>query len=161
MIWLCRRAAREGGGVTRSTDGCLPCALEDAAPESVVFRDDRWAAEIPTGLEAPGWFFLRLRRHADGFAGLTDDERAAFGDACARLEAAIRTATGAARVYFMSFGENHTHFHYLVIARGDGVDPSWRGAAIVSHLAELKDPAAALAVAGRVRDAYLPATPTT
>ena len=145
----------------RTVDGCLPCALENAAPESVVFRDGRWAAEIPSGLEAPGWYFLRLRRHAEGFAGLTGSERAEFGDVCSRLEAAIRTTTGAPKVYFMSFGESHTHFHYLVIARGDGIEPSWRGAAIVSHLAELKDPDAALRVAGLVRDAYLPAISAT
>jgi len=147
--------------VTPSTVGCLPCALEDAAPESVVFRDDVWSGEIPTGLEAPGWYFLRLRRHADGFAGLSDDELAGFGDACRRLDAAVRAATGAPKVYFMTFGENHTHFHHLVIARTDGIEPSWRGAAIVSHLAELRDPDAALAVAARVRDAYVPAPSTT
>ena len=140
--------------------GCLPCALEDAAPEAIVLRDETWSCEIPPNLEAPGWYFLRLRRHAEGWAGLTPDEAAGFGQVSQRIEAAIRAATGVEKVYFMSFGENHPHFHYLVIARPLDLEPAARGAAIVAHFSEFRDPEASLEVAARVRDAVAHASPT-
>lgn len=140
-------------------DGCLPCALEDAPAEAIVMRDDAWSCEIPTGFEAPGWYFLRLRRHANGWAELSTDEAAEFGAVSKRLDAAIRAATGVTNVYFMAFGENHPHFHYLVIARPTDLERSSRGAAIVSHLAELRDPVAALEVAAHIREAVLTSAP--
>ena len=142
------------------TGGCTPCALEEAPPDAIVLRDETWSAEIPTGLEAPGWYFLRLRRHAEGWNGLSTEEAAGFGAVATRLEAAIRSATGVGKVYFMSFGENHPHFHYLVIARPVDLDPAARGAAIVSHFPEFRDPEASLEVAARVRDAVALASPT-
>lgn len=142
-------------------EGCLPCALEDAADEAVVMRDDTWSCEIPTGLEAPGWYFLRLRRHAEGWPDMSADEVAGFGGVAQRLDAAIREATGVEKVYFMSFGENHTHFHYLVIARPLDLAAGSRGAAIVSHFAEFRDPQGSIEVAARVRDAFVLTAPTT
>ncbi|MEO8263088.1 MAG: hypothetical protein ABI566_11015 [Pseudolysinimonas sp.] len=142
-----------------AVNGCGPCALEQADDDAIVWRDDVWSCEIPTGLEAPGWFFLRLRRHAEGWAELTADEAAAFGAVSQRLETAIREATGAPKVYFMSFGENHPHFHFLVIARPADLEPDSRGAAIVAHLGDFKDPAASLEVAARVREAFALASP--
>ena len=141
-------------------DGCIPCALEDAAAESIVLRDETWSVEIPPGLEAPGWYFLRLRRHAEGWNGLTPEEAAGFGAVSQRLEAAIRSATGVEKVYFMSFGENHPHFHYLVIARPLELDATARGAAIVARLSEFRDPQGSLEVATHVRDAVALASPT-
>ncbi len=142
-------------------EGCTPCGLEDAVPESIVLRDDTWSCEIAPGLEAPGWYFLRLRRHAEGWNGLSAEEAAGFGSVSQRLEVAIREATGVQKVYFMSFGENHPHFHYLVIARPRDLAPASRGAAIVSHFAEYRDPAASLEVAALVRDAVAHASPST
>ncbi len=133
--------------------GCLPCALEQAPNESIVLRDDTWSCEIPTGLEAPGWYFLRLRRHAEGWAELSADEAGGFGETARRVEAAIMVATGTEKVYFMSFGEHHPHFHYLVIARPLDLEPAARGASIISHLSDFRDPSASLEVAARVRDA--------
>ena len=141
-------------------EGCVPCALEDASPEAIVLRDEIWSCEIPPNLEAPGWYFLRLRRHAEGWTGLTADEAAGFGAVSQRLEAAIRAATGVEKVYFMSFGENHPHFHYLVIARPLDLEPAARGAAIVSHFSEFRDPGASLEVAAHVRDAVAHASST-
>lgn len=143
-----------------AVEGCVPCALEDADADAIVLRDETWSCEIPPGLEAPGWFFLRLRRHAEGWAGLTPGEAAGFGAVSQRVDAAIRAATGVEKVYFMNFGENHPHFHYLVIARPLDLEPAARGAAIVSQFSEFRDPAASLEVAARVRDAVATASPT-
>jgi len=130
---------------------CLPCSLENADPDAVVYRDDTWACEVVNGYEAPGWYFLRLRRHSEGWGGLTTDEAAGFGVVSQRVAAAIQKATGAATVYFMSFGENYPHFHFLVIARPEGLPSESRGAAILATRAENLDPTASLEVAEKVR----------
>ena len=139
---------------------CLPCDLESAEATSVVFRDDTWSCGVAAGYDVPGWFILRLRRHAEGWSGLSGDEAAGFGTVSQRVAAAVREATGAPTVYFMSFGENYPHFHFLVIARPEGLAPEHRGAGILALREAKRDPVASLTVAADVRTALLhqPAT---
>ena len=132
---------------------CLPCDLETAEAATVVHRDDTWSCEVADGYDVPGWFLLRLRRHAEGWAGLTPDEAAGFGVVSQQIASALQQATGAPTVYFLSFGENYPHFHFLVIARPPGLAPEQRGAGILALRAEHRDRAAALAVATDVRAA--------
>lgn len=136
---------------------CLPCTLESADPAAVVYRDDTWACEVVDGYEVPGWYFLRLRRHSEGWSGLTSDEAAGFGAVSQRVATAIQKATGAPTVYFMSFGENYPHFHFLVIARPEGLSAESRGAAILATRAENLDRVAALQVAEKVRGSLVKA----
>jgi diadenosine tetraphosphate (Ap4A) HIT family hydrolase len=137
---------------------CLPCDLEAADSAAIVYRDDDWACEVADGYEVPGWFFLRLRRHAEGWSEPTVAELADFGPVSQRISAAIQSATSATNVYFLSFGENYPHFHFLVIARDAEVPPASRGAAILSLRAEGLDIAESRVVAARVRDALVSAT---
>jgi diadenosine tetraphosphate (Ap4A) HIT family hydrolase len=130
---------------------CLPCDLERADAATVVFRDDTWSCEVADGYEVPGWFFLRLRRHAEGWSGPTAAELAGFGPLSQRISAAIQEVTGAPTVYFMSFGENYPHFHFLVVTREADLAPERRGAGILALLADHRDLAGSLAVAERVR----------
>lgn len=130
---------------------CLPCTLENVDPAAVVYRDDTWACEVVDGYEVPGWYFVRLRRHSEGWDGLTPDEAAGFGTVSQRVVQAIQKVTGAPTVYFMSFGENYPHFHFLVIARPEGLPAESRGAAILATRAENLDRDAALQVAADVR----------
>ncbi|HEX4056926.1 MAG TPA: hypothetical protein VHX87_01250 [Galbitalea sp.] len=135
---------------------CLPCDLEAAESAAIVYRDDDWSCEIADGYDVPGWFILRLRRHAEGWDGPTASELERFGPVSQRIAAAIRSATGASGVYFLSFGENYPHFHFLVIARGADLAPELRGAAILGLRASGRDLDAALAVGAHVRDALAP-----
>jgi len=137
------------------TDGsCLICSMEGSDPAAQVFRDDRWAAEVAPGYEVPGWFFLRVRRHAEKLTGLDEAETATFGRRAHDLVSAVERATGAPAVYLLSFGENFRHFHALVAARGDQVPPEARGWSLLGLLAEQRDVPAAQAVAADVRLAY-------
>lgn len=138
---------------------CLPCDLEGAQSAAIVYRDDTWSCEVAVGYDVPGWFILRLRRHAEGWAGPTVAELTAFGPLSQRIAAAIEKVTGAPTVYFMSFGENFPHFHFLVIARDHGLAPEHRGAGILSLRAEHRDPDASLEVASRVREAMTASFP--
>lgn len=134
-------------------NACLPCDLEFAEAAAIVYRDDTFSCEVAAGYEVPGWFFLRLRRHAEGWSGPTVDELAGFGPLQQRIAAAIQQTTGAPTVYFMSFGENYPHFHFLVIARPADLAPEFRGAAILGTRVGNQDAAASLALAADVRTA--------
>jgi diadenosine tetraphosphate (Ap4A) HIT family hydrolase len=137
------------------TDGsCLICSLEGADPAARVFRDDQWAAEVAPGYEVPGWFFLRVRRHAEKLTGLDEAETATFGRRAHDLVSAVEQVTRAPAVYLLSFGENFRHFHALVAARGDQVPPPLRGWSLLRLLASQRDVPTAQAVAGDVRLAY-------
>ena len=144
--------AHRGAG-SLDVGACLPCDLEGSDAANVVFRDDTWSCEVADDYDVPGWFILRLRRHAEGWSGATAAELAGFGPFSQRVAAAIQEVTGAPTVYFMSFGENYPHFHFLVIARDAELPTERRGAGILTLLAEHRDLGASLAVASRVRDA--------
>ena len=133
---------------------CLICSMEESSTHSRVFIDEHWAAEVAPGYEVPGWFFLRARRHAVKLTGLNDAEVATFGRRAHDLVSAVEKATGAPAVYLLSFGENYTHFHALVAARGEQIPPAQRGRALLGLLTDGKDPAAAEALVPLVRAAY-------
>jgi len=101
---------------------------------------------------------MRLRRHAEGWSGPTAEELTSFGPISQRISTAIESATGATGTYFLSFGENYAHFHFLVIARDADLAPEFRGAAILGLRAENRDLDTALVVGARVREALASAT---
>ncbi|WP_218005717.1 hypothetical protein [Actinomadura hibisca] len=135
-------------------DGCLMCGLEDAGEAARVFRDPLWAAEIVPGYDVPGWFVLRARRHAERLTGLNDAELATFASRARDLTAAVTEATGAPATYLLSFGENHAHFHALIVARGADVPPDRRGGDILKLRETHADPGAAARLLPAVRRAY-------
>ena len=140
--------------------GCLPCELEEAAAAAVVFRGDMWSCEVASGYDVPGWYILRLRRHAEGWDELTSAELAEFGVRCAQLSTAIKQALGASHVYFMNFGENYPHFHFLVTARAAETPPELRGANILRLRETHRDMVTALALVPTLRAALEAATAT-
>ena len=132
---------------------CLPCDLEAAESAAIIYRDNNWSCEIADGYDVPGWFILRLRRHAEGWSGPTAEELSDFGPISQKVATAIQKATGATGVYFMSFGENYPHFHFLLMARDADLPPESRGAAILGLRADGRNRAASLAIGQKVRDA--------
>lgn len=138
-----------------STDSCLICAMETADSGLVVFRDDLWAAEIGPGMEIPGWFVLRTRRHAELVTGLDDAEANAFGLRLRALIAAVAEATHAPAVYQLVFGEDNRHFHALITARGERIPPERRRGDILKLLDDgHRDLAACRLLVPKVRTAY-------
>ena len=133
---------------------CLICTMEGAGESSIVFRDGLWAAEIAPGFEVPGWFFLRVRRHAELLTGLGEAELAAFGRRARDLVAAVTEATGAPATYLLTFGENFRHFHAIVTARGHEIAPEYRSGNILRLHPGLVDSTAAMKLVPAVRAAY-------
>jgi len=138
---------------------CLICATEDAPADSVVFRDEHWAAEVVAGYEVPGWIILRARRHAERITALDDDELASLGFRARDLVAAVSEVMDAPATYLMVFGENYPHFHVLVAPRGDDIAPERRGGDILRLRGEAADPVAAHALVPMLRAAYAARAP--
>ena len=132
---------------------CLICHLDEAPDEMVVFRDEDWACEIAPGFEVPGWYFLRLRRHALGWAELQRPELTAFGPVVQDLMGALDQAFGAPACYLMTFGEAYPHFHAVVTVRTEDIPPESRSGNILALLATRLDRDAALARVPAVREA--------
>ena len=140
------------GSVTDPAE-CLICQLDEAADEAVVFRDADWSCEIAPGFEVPGWFFLRLRRHALGWGALEREELTGFGPIAQQLMLALEEAFDAPARYLMTFGEAYPHFHAVVTVRTDDIPPESRSGNILALRANLVDRQAALAKVPDVRAA--------
>jgi diadenosine tetraphosphate (Ap4A) HIT family hydrolase len=132
---------------------CLLCSMEDAEPDRIVARDERWSVEVVPGYEVPGWYILRTRRHAERIASLDDEELATFGVRARDLIGAVTDVTVAPAVYLMLFGESYPHFHVLVASRGDDVPDDRRTGEILKLRLERADVAGALALVPQVRAA--------
>jgi diadenosine tetraphosphate (Ap4A) HIT family hydrolase len=133
---------------------CLICQQERADDSMTVFRDDSWAAGIVPGYDVPGWFVLRVRRHAEGLEGLNGEELASFGRRARDLVAAVRTVTGAAATYLMVFGEANPHFHALITPRTSNIPVDRRTGEILKLRHAHTDIAQARAMAPAVKSAY-------
>ncbi|MER5948141.1 hypothetical protein ABT127_19005 [Streptomyces sp. NPDC001904] len=142
------------------TDGCFMCGLEQNDENAVVFRDDLWSGETVPGYDVPGWFVLRVRRHAERITGLDEAELATFARRARDLVAAVTEVTGAPTTYLLVFGENHPHFHALITARGEDVPPDRRSGGILRLAKERADPEAAAVLVPAVRNAYARMTGT-
>lgn len=130
------------------------CGLEQTEDSAVVFRDSLWSGEVVPGYDVPGWFVLRVRRHAERITGLDDAELASFGRRARDLVAAVTEVTGAPATYLMVFGENHPHFHALITAR-DAHVPADRRNGNILHLRDgHADPVAAARLVPAVRRVY-------
>ena len=137
-----------------SDQTCLLCVMEDAEDSTVVFRDPLWAAEILPGYEVPGWVVLRARRHAERITGLEEAELSTFARRARDLVAAVTAVTGASTTYLLVFGENYSHFHALITARGDDVPEELRAGNILRLRAERVDAQAAARLVPALRSAY-------
>jgi diadenosine tetraphosphate (Ap4A) HIT family hydrolase len=132
---------------------CLICHLDEVPDEAVVFRDDEWACEVAPGFEVPGWYFLRLRRHALGWAELERPELTAFGPVVQDLMGALELAFDAPARYLMTFGEAYPHFHAVVTVRTDDIPPESRSGNILALRESRLDCDAAVARVPGVRAA--------
>ncbi|WP_194891243.1 hypothetical protein [Catenulispora pinisilvae] len=137
---------------------CLLCTHASTAPTEV-YRDDWWAATVFPALAVPGWYVLRLLRHAEGLAAMTQPEAEALGRALRRLSGAVTVTCHTDVVYATCFGEDNRHLHWLVMARADDIPAEQRRGRLAEQAARLVDPARAQVTAARVRDAVTEVAP--
>lgn len=132
---------------------CAICKVNDATPEDqLVLRTRHFA--VGTGMDVPGWLLLWTVRHeAQGLWALDDEEAAELGPLLRDLAGALEREHDAERTYVMAMGEHALHFHAMVMARPAGAPADQRGPGLLAAGGELADPAAARALASRLRGA--------
>jgi hypothetical protein len=133
------------------TAHCQVCDLRsEASADSLIYADHLWTVAV--GFDVPGWFMVSLNRHnVDWFMGLSDDEAVTLGPLTRSLGIAARAEASAERVYLMGFGEQWSHFHFMVMSRGAAVATEHRGPGLLARAPELADRDEAIRVAAKVR----------
>src|SRR5205823_2346022 len=105
--------ARQG----EDANGCVACAAKD---DAYIWVSDRWrvrAMDRPTGL--PVALILESRSHLD-LGDLPNLLAAELGVMTVRLERAVRSLDGVARVHVNRYGDGAAHLHLWFLARPHG-----------------------------------------
>ncbi|MBX3355164.1 MAG: hypothetical protein KF724_05640 [Phycisphaeraceae bacterium] len=104
---------------------CAICNLRE--PGERLTGVTRWRVRPhPEPVPMAGWLIVDLDRHAEGWHAIDSDEASEFGHLMQRLSSALREASGAERIYLLSFTEMVPHLHAHLAPR-HGSDPGQRG----------------------------------
>jgi diadenosine tetraphosphate (Ap4A) HIT family hydrolase len=101
--------------------GGEPCRICAGATTPAVWSDDLWTLHPPVGGSLPGVVWLASREHVDSFADLPPAAAEDFGKVAARVERAILSLGGIARVHLNRWGDGGAHFHVWFIPRPLGM----------------------------------------
>jgi diadenosine tetraphosphate (Ap4A) HIT family hydrolase len=145
-------SAEAHADVAPGAGSCHTCDLRTkATQETLIHVDDLWTA-IQV-LDVPGWIMVMANRHSgDWLWGLSGQEASTLGPLMQRLSEAARVEADAERVYFMGFGEQVQHFHFMLLSRSRSTAPEMRGAGMLEHASKLANQGQALRVAAKIRN---------
>jgi len=110
------------------TAHCLPCQTLEGklqTPGGVIYEDDHWLVDhsLPP-VFIPGKLVIKLKRHCEQLAELTDEEAQSLGSLIQRVALALQEVTGAEKVHVASYGEGVKHVHFLVTPRTENLPAS-------------------------------------
>ena len=105
----------------RGEPGGPPCGICGGQSTSAVWSDEHWTLHPPVGGSLPGSVWLASRVHVDSFMDLPDELAADFGRVAARVEGAILSLGGIARVHLYRWGDGGAHFHVWFVPRPLGM----------------------------------------
>lgn len=138
---------------------CGLCAqLHDLPGEAVVLQTGDWAVYVNPSYPGQECVWVQAVSHVEGPWALSDAQADSFGPVVRAAATGLREARGAERIYVVSFGENHQHFHALVIARRADIGAQGRGLSLVGAILGSKgtpNVSAAAAMAADIRS-HLP-----
>ena len=98
-------------------DACLLCSLNDK--KQFVEETSNWYVDIPCDFEFEGLFFIRLKRHCESLADLTDEESSEVGVLIRKYSAKSYEISKAQRVLAMSLGLSDPHIHFWILPKTD------------------------------------------
>jgi len=91
---------------------------EVAPPGGYVYEDEHWmVCHAPGKLGPLGTLFIESRRHFLDYAEMTDEESASLGNVMRKIYEALRTHTGAERIYQVTLMEGVPHYHSWLVPR--------------------------------------------
>jgi diadenosine tetraphosphate (Ap4A) HIT family hydrolase len=105
----------------RGEPGGEPCRICADATTPTVWSNDFWTLHPPVGGSLAGAVWLASREHVDSFADLSQAAAEDFGKVAARVERAILSLGGIARVHLNRWGDGGAHFHVWFIPRPLGM----------------------------------------
>ena len=90
-------------------------------PGGYIYEGTHWlVCHAPADKGPLGTLFIESRRHFLDFAEAKEDELAVYGPLLKKVYAALKTLTGAERVYQIVFLEGIAHFHAWLVPRREG-----------------------------------------
>jgi diadenosine tetraphosphate (Ap4A) HIT family hydrolase len=105
----------------RGEPGGEPCRICAGATTLPVWSDEFFTLHPPVGGSLAGAVWLAAREHVDSFADLPQAAAEDFGKVAARVERAILSLGGIARVHLNRWGDGGAHFHVWFIPRPLGM----------------------------------------
>jgi len=91
--------------------------VADDLNSQYLYVDEHFTLEAADFCSVPGYLILREAGGVSRLAGLEPEKARALGEALARASAAIEAATGAERVYVLSFCEVDRRLHFHLFPR--------------------------------------------
>jgi diadenosine tetraphosphate (Ap4A) HIT family hydrolase len=105
----------------RGEEGGDPCGICGGLATAAVWSDELWTLHPPVGGSLTGAVWLASREHVDSFSDLSPAAAESFGSLAARIETAILSLGGTARVHLYRWGDGGAHFHVWFIPRPLGM----------------------------------------
>jgi diadenosine tetraphosphate (Ap4A) HIT family hydrolase len=105
----------------RGEPGGEPCRICAGATTSAVWSNDYWTLHPPVGGSLAGAVWLASREHVDSFTDLSQGAAEDFGKVAAKVERAVLSLGGIARVHLNRWGDGGAHFHVWFIPRPLGM----------------------------------------
>ena len=90
-------------------------------PGGYLYESEHWlVCHAPVDKGPLGTLFIESRRHFLDFAEANEEELAAYGRLLKKVYTALKSLTGAERVYQVVFLEGIPHFHAWLLPRREG-----------------------------------------
>ncbi|MBN1453348.1 MAG: HIT family protein [Anaerolineales bacterium] len=126
-------------------------------PGGYIYEGEHWlVCHAPVDKGPLGTLFIESRRHFLDFAEANEEELASYGPLLKKVYAALKSPTGAERVYQVVFVDGIPHFHTWLVPRrkGDEKGVPFLAKGIVCELGEAEELAGKLReILGNVDDA--------
>jgi diadenosine tetraphosphate (Ap4A) HIT family hydrolase len=91
---------------------------EAAPPGGYIYEDEYWmVCHAPGNLGPLGTLFIESRRHFLDYAEMTPEESASLGYVMRKIYEALKSQTGAERIYQVTLLEGVPHFHSWLVPR--------------------------------------------